>query len=56
VTIKFEGPFAADVVVHTHPPAGEALKSTSLGDLRRDRVVLPAALLVGKTEISIEIT
>jgi len=56
VSIRWDGPFEADLVIHIHPPDGEALKSTSVGTLRRDRVVLPAGLLAGKTEVTIEIT
>lgn len=56
VTIAIPVTFEADLVVHIHPPNREALRSTSLGELRADRVVLPAALLVGKTKVSIEIS
>ncbi|MGH9446338.1 MAG: hypothetical protein ACRD3O_11520, partial [Terriglobia bacterium] len=53
--IQFTKPFAADLVVHVHPPDRKPLRSASVGRLENDRVVLPAALLVGKTEIEIEI-
>jgi hypothetical protein len=42
--------------VHIHPPSGEPLKCTSAGELQPDRVVLPAALLVGKKQLSLEIS
>ena len=47
--------FAADLVVHIHPPNREALKSTSLGQLQRDRVVLPRSVLSGKTSLSVDV-
>ena len=56
VTIEFAGPFAADLIVHLHPPGGGPLKKTSLGELRPHRVVLPAALLSGKGSVTLEIS
>ncbi|MEJ2007577.1 MAG: hypothetical protein P8Z30_05360 [Acidobacteriota bacterium] len=52
---KFEKPLGAEFVVHIHTPNGEALKSTSLGRLQPDRVVLSAAQLAGKTEFTVDI-
>jgi hypothetical protein len=56
VTIELASGFSADLVVHIHPPDRQALKSTSVGELRPDRIVLAAALLAGKTEIRVTIT
>ncbi|MGH9396173.1 MAG: hypothetical protein ACRD18_04910 [Terriglobia bacterium] len=56
VEIRLAGGFAADVVVHIHPPDGQALRSASTGELKADRVVLPAALLAGKTQVTLDVT
>jgi hypothetical protein len=56
VTIELRDPFEANLVVHVHPPDRQALKSTSLGELHADRIVLPAALLAGKTELTVAIS
>jgi hypothetical protein len=50
VTIRWEGKLEADLVVHIHPPDGRPLRSTTLGDLLGDRVVLNAKLLEEKRE------
>ena len=54
VEITLPQPFSADVVVHIHPPNREALKSTSVGQLQRDRIVLTASVLAGKTRVVVE--
>jgi hypothetical protein len=56
VTIEFEKSYTADLVVRIHPPDRQPLRSTSLGNLQRDRVVLPVSVLEGKTKVSLEIT
>ncbi len=56
VTLSFQTPFQADLIVHIHPPAARALKSTSMGELRRSWVVLPAPLLAGKKTINFQVT
>ena len=48
--------FGAELMVHIHPPDREALRSTSLGGLHPDRVVLPASALAGKTKLTIEVS
>src|SRR5262249_18008756 len=55
VEISWAGSFDADLVVHLHPPSGEALRSTSAGELGRDRVVLRAASLAGREHIAIDV-
>jgi hypothetical protein len=47
--------FSADVAVHIHPPDRQPLRHTSMGELKNDRVILGAALLVGKTEVIVEV-
>lgn len=54
--LRFADGFAADVIVHIHPPDGQPLRSTSLGELHPARVVLPAALLAGRTVTSLDVT
>lgn len=54
--LRLANPFPAQIVVHIHPPSRRPLQSTSLGNLERDRVVLPAAVLAGKTELELRIT
>ncbi len=56
VEVKFAAPFDADLVVHIHHPKREALKSTSLGELQRDRVVLRAQVLSGTNTVSFEVS
>jgi len=53
--VKFEKNFEADLIIHVHTPGGEPLKSTSMGNVQRDRVVLNAATLAGKTELTVDI-
>ncbi len=55
VEIRWSAPLAADLVVHIHPPDRKPLESTSAGELRRDRVVLVASLLAGKTSLTVEV-
>ena len=54
--VRFFGPFDADLVVHIHHPNGEPLKSTSLGELQRERVVLRAQVLSGKTTVNFRVS
>ncbi len=56
VKIQFREPFNADLVVHIHPPDRQPLKSASMGQLQKDRVILPASLLAGKTAVELLIT
>jgi hypothetical protein len=56
VSLSFQTPFPADLIVHIHPPAARALKSTSMGELRRSWVVLPAPLLAGKRTINFQVS
>ncbi|MCL5671540.1 MAG: hypothetical protein M1423_09655, partial [Acidobacteria bacterium] len=53
--IKFEKPLQADLIIHIHPPSGQPLKTTSLGHVQPDRVLLNAATLAGKTELTLDI-
>jgi hypothetical protein len=55
VTARFMAPFDTDLIIHIHPPDRRPLRSASQGEVRADRVVLPASLLVGKTTVMIEI-
>jgi hypothetical protein len=53
--LKFEKPLEADLILHIHTPGGQRLKSTSVGNVQPDRVVLDAATLAGKTELTVNI-
>ena len=55
VNIEFQKPFDADLIVHLHTPARALLKSTTLGELQKDRVRLPASLLRGETNVKFQI-
>jgi hypothetical protein len=55
VELRFSKPFEADLVIHIHPPDRRPLRSTSLGELHADRVVLPASALAGQTTVRIEV-
>jgi hypothetical protein len=50
------GVFAADLILHVHPPDGRSLQSTTAGELRARSVLLPAALLAKQTKLAIEVT
>ena len=54
--LKFEKPLGADLILHLHTPGGQPLKSTSLGSVQRDRVLLNAATLAANTELTVNIT
>lgn len=56
VRIHWEGKLDADVVVHIHPPDRQPLRSTTFGELRRDRIVLSAQLLAGKNGLEIHVS
>jgi len=45
VELRFTKPFEGDLAVHIHPPDRRPLRSTSLGQLYPDRVVVPSATL-----------
>lgn len=53
--LQFYKPFAADLIIHIHPPGGQSLKSSSIGIAQRDRVVLSASTLAGKSTLVVEI-
>ncbi len=55
VEIEWAATFDADLVVHVHPPDGGPLKSASLGQLQKDRVVLAKSLLAGKTKVTVDV-
>ena len=48
--------YAADIVIHIHPPSGQALRSASLGRLQRAAVRLPASLIAGKQNLRLKIS
>lgn len=56
VTLSFERPFAADLRVHIHPPAGHPLRSSSIGTVEKSSVLLPAALLAGRLTLTLAIS
>ena len=56
INVQFEDSFGADLIVHVHPPDQQLLKSASLGQLERDRVILSSALLAGKKQIEVEVS
>lgn len=56
VEVRFEKPFAADILIHIHPPDRRPLRSTSLGELHPDRIVLPAAALANRTVVRLTVT
>ena len=54
--LKFEKPLEADIAIHIHPPGGQPLKFASAGRVQTDRVLLNAAQLAGRTELTMDIT
>lgn len=53
--LKFERPLGAGLVLHIHKPDGRPLKSASMGNVQPDRVELSAAMMAGKTELTVNI-
>jgi len=53
--LKLERPLAADLLLHVHTPDGRPLKSTSMGNVLPDRVMLNTAMIAGKTELTVNI-
>jgi hypothetical protein len=47
--------FPAEIVVHIHPPNGRAITSSSLGSVSGTSVVVPAATLAGKGQLSFRV-
>ena len=56
VEVSFAKPFAADLLVHIHPPGRAALRSSTLGELHASHILIPSALLSSKTNITLDIT
>jgi hypothetical protein len=56
VKIDFEVPFGADLVLHIHTPNRAPLRTTSLGNVEKDKVVLPALLLAGRKSLRLEVS
>lgn len=56
VELRFEKPFAADLVIHIHPPDRRLLRSASLGELHADRVILPPSTLANQTLVRLTVT
>jgi hypothetical protein len=48
--------FQADVVVHIHPADDQPLRTTNLGQIEKNSIVIPAASLVGKSEIYLQVS
>jgi hypothetical protein len=55
VEVSFTKPFEADLVIHIHPPDRQPLRSTSLGELHPDHVVLSASVLGNQTRVQLEV-
>jgi hypothetical protein len=56
IRIQFENSFDADLIVHIHPPDRQPLRTSSLGQLQKDRIVLPANLLRRKTQFDFDVS
>ncbi len=56
VTVQFENPFKADLIVHIHTPGRVPLESASIGVLQKDRVILPPTLLGNRTQLELLVT
>ncbi|HUX68119.1 MAG TPA: hypothetical protein VMV31_11590 [Terriglobales bacterium] len=55
VAVTAAAGWGAEVVVHVHPPGGEALRRASLGRVAGQQVVVPAAALAGGGRVEIEV-
>ncbi|MCL5671645.1 MAG: hypothetical protein M1423_10185, partial [Acidobacteria bacterium] len=53
--LKFDKPFAAELIVHVHTPDGRPLTSASIGEVQHDRIALTTAVLAGQTELTVNI-
>jgi len=47
--------FAADLLLHVHPPGGQTLRTTSIGQVEGNAARLTAATLAGRRQLSLEI-
>ena len=56
VSIQCDDSFNADLIIHIHPADRQPLKTTSLGQLQKDRVVISAAALAGKRQLEVEVS
>jgi hypothetical protein len=48
--------FAADLLIHLHPPGRAALRTTTVGELHPNYVFISSALLSGKTNLALDVT
>lgn len=55
VTLDLPENFAADLAVHIHTPDGRALKTSNLGTVQSDRVLLAKADLAGKRQVTLQV-
>ena len=55
VTVETPANFAADMAVHIHPPDGAPLRTASAGTLKRDRILLPRALLAQARRLDLSV-
>ena len=53
--LKFERPLEAGLALHIHKPDGQPLKSASMGKVQPNHVELSAAMMAGKTELTVDI-
>lgn len=56
VEITLPANYAADLLVHIHPPDGQALLTTSIGQLRRNAVLLVRSIFADRQKLTIEIS
>lgn len=56
VEVAFETALNADLIIHIHPPGRAPLRTSSAGKLEKDRVILPASVLAGKTSLTLDMS
>ena len=55
VQLELPENFSADIAVHIHTPDGRTLKSSNLGTVQRDQVLLSKTDLAGKRQLTLQV-
>jgi hypothetical protein len=55
ITLDFESPFTADLVIHIHPPNNQPLEHTTAGTIRNQSIHLPRNDLQDRKRLTFEV-
>ncbi|HLW83402.1 MAG TPA: hypothetical protein VKS20_15290 [Candidatus Acidoferrales bacterium] len=56
IEIALPANYAADILVHIHPPDGKPLLTTSIGQLQRSAVLLQRSVVAGRQKLTLEVS